>query len=125
MFFQTGDRLGLVGLYLLDSDLAATVFGAAVFVPVATFVFMITMTISVDPRVGLKVWKEALLFPGVVSFAVLTGATFPALVPWGGGDSSGWTLFVYSWLVLCVPAAFLVRKLELTRWGSTSSGSAR
>ncbi|SDF35603.1 Glycosyltransferase, catalytic subunit of cellulose synthase and poly-beta-1,6-N-acetylglucosamine synthase [Blastococcus fimeti] len=109
--------IGLVGLYLLDSDLAATVFGAAVFVPVATFVFMITMTISVDPRVGLKVWKEALLFPGVVSFAVLTGATFPMLVPWGGGDSSGWTLFVYSWLVLCVPAAFLVRKLELTRWG--------
>ncbi|RBY75573.1 glycosyltransferase family 2 protein [Blastococcus sp. TF02-09] len=109
--------IGLVGLYLLDSDLAASVFGAAVFVPVATFVFMVTMTISVDPRVGLKVWKEALLFPGAVSFAVLIGATFPPLVPGSAGDSSGWTLFVYSWLVLCVPMAFLVRKLELTRWG--------
>jgi cellulose synthase/poly-beta-1,6-N-acetylglucosamine synthase-like glycosyltransferase len=109
--------IGLVGLYLLDSDLAATVFGAAVFVPVATFVFMITITISVDPRVGLKVWKEALLFPGAISFAVLVGATFPTLVPWGAGDATGWTLFVYSWLVLCVPSAFLVRKLELTRWG--------
>jgi hypothetical protein len=75
------------------------------------------MTISVDPRVGLKVWREALLFPGVISFTVLAGATFPTLVPWGGGTSSGWTLFVYSWLVLCVPAAFLVRRLELTRWG--------
>lgn len=109
--------IGLIGLYLLDSDLAATVFGAAVFVPVATFVFMVTMTISVDPRVGLKVWREALLFPGAVSFAVLTGATFPSLVPGEGGPSAGWTLFVYSWLVLCIPMAFLVRKLELTRWG--------
>ena len=109
--------IGLIGLYVLDSDLAASVFGAAVFVPVATFVFMITMTISVDPRVGLKVWREALLFPGAISFTVLVGATFPTLAPWGAGDHSGWTLFVYSWLVLCVPMAFLVRKLELTRWG--------
>ena len=51
------------------------------------------------------------------AFAVLVGATFPPLVPWGAGDATGWTLFVYSWLVLCVPMAFLVRKLELTRWG--------
>ncbi len=44
-------------------------------------------------------------------------ATFPGLVPWGGGTSTGWTLFVYSWLVLCVPMAFLVRRLERSRWG--------
>jgi hypothetical protein len=78
---------------------------------------MIVMTISVDPRVGLKVWREALLFPGAISLTVLVAATFPGLVPWGGGTSTGWTLFVYSWLVLCVPMAFLVRRLERSRWG--------
>jgi cellulose synthase/poly-beta-1,6-N-acetylglucosamine synthase-like glycosyltransferase len=109
--------IGLIGLYLLDSQVASQVFGAAVFVPVATFVFMVTLTISIDPRVGLKVWREALLFPGAISFVVLIGATFPMLVPLSGTAETVWTLFVYSWLVLCIPMAFAVRKLELSRWG--------
>ncbi|RBY89329.1 glycosyltransferase family 2 protein [Blastococcus sp. TF02A-30] len=109
--------VGLIGLHLLDSELASDVFGAAAFVPVATFVFMVTLTLSMDPAVGRTVWREALLFPGLISFLVLLGATFPMLVPFDGAANTGWTLFVYSWLVLCIPMAFAVRKLETTRWG--------
>ncbi|MDK3258198.1 glycosyltransferase [Blastococcus capsensis] len=108
---------GLIGLYLLDSRLAGEVFGAAVFVPIATFVFMVTLTMSVDPGTGRKVWREALLFPGAISFVVLLTAAFPGLVPLSGTAETVWTLFVYSWLVLCIPLAYGVRKLEGTRWG--------
>jgi hypothetical protein len=42
---------------------------------------------------------------------VLVGATFPTLVPLSGTAQTVWTLFVYSWLVLCIPLAFAARKL--------------
>ncbi|CCG02069.1 hypothetical protein [Blastococcus saxobsidens] len=38
------------------------------------------------------------------------------MVPLSDTAETVWTLFVYSWLVLCIPLAYGVRRLEGTRW---------
>ena len=105
---------GLLTLFALDRQLAGDVFGAAAFIPVAAFVFMVALTLSLDPQAARRIWPAALLFPGGISLAVLVVAVAPSLLDLTGAAATACTLFVYSWLALCMPAAWAVRRLEAT-----------
>jgi cellulose synthase/poly-beta-1,6-N-acetylglucosamine synthase-like glycosyltransferase len=118
---------GLIGLWLLHSDLAALVFRAMWITAACVYVYTIALAVQLDIRIGLRSAVEALFFPGVVSIVVMTTAFFPGLlertVPALFGlritelGSNAWTLFVYSWISISMLGAWLAKIVEKTRIG--------
>ena len=53
------------------------------------FVFVVTFTLLIDPSTARRTWREAVLFPGVVSLFVILHACFPAAFrPLAGGRAT-------------------------------------
>jgi cellulose synthase/poly-beta-1,6-N-acetylglucosamine synthase-like glycosyltransferase len=119
--------VGLVSLYFLHSELAAMVFRLTWFLAACTYVFSISLAVQVDSRTGKRSWREAVLFPGLISIVVMVTAFFPGLLeerlPHLFGLHSNpvgleiWVLFVYSWISLSMVGAWLARRVEKTRVG--------
>ncbi len=122
---------GLVGLWFVDRDLAATTFRFLWVVNALTFVFTTSFALLLDPATARKTWREALLFPGAVSFTFILYGCFPRLLRWIGeglSDLSGVRLndlgvdlvmlAAYVWVSLCMVAAWgLVRaSSRLPKW---------
>ena len=119
--------IGLIGLFLLGSDLAADAFRATWFLAACTYLFITTMTVQIEPRTGRRSWREAVAFPGLISLLVMATAfapelffrTIPALFGLEltaiGEDCV--TLALYAWLSLCMVAAWLTKRVEKTRFG--------
>ncbi len=59
--------IGLIGLYLLGSDLAGAVFRATWFLAGCTYLFITVMTVQIEPSTGRRSWREAIAFPGIIS----------------------------------------------------------
>ncbi len=126
-FFMILSSIGLVGLFMLQSDLAQTVFRALWVTASVCFLFSMLVGIQLDARVGRQAWREAFLFPGLISFVVMLAALFPGLIEvWLPGlfglqlTSVGetlLTLFVYVWISAAMLAAWLARAIEHTRVG--------
>ncbi len=123
--------IGLVGLFFLHSDLAETVFRALWITAALTYVFSMTLGVQLDGRVGRMSWREALLFPGAVSFLVMIAALFPGLLeerlprmlglellPVG---HAALTLGIYVWISAAMAGAWLARAVEATRVGRVLS----
>jgi cellulose synthase/poly-beta-1,6-N-acetylglucosamine synthase-like glycosyltransferase len=72
--------IGLIGLFLLQSDLATIVFRAMWIAAACTYVYSIALAVQLDGRTGLRSWREAVLFPGLVSIVVMITAFFPGLL---------------------------------------------
>lgn len=119
--------IGLIGLFLLDADLADALFRSTWAVAIGAFVFVTAMTVQLDGRTGRRSWREAVLFPGVISLLVMTAAFAPDLVKHTLPNALGYrltpfeqnctTLFIYGWLALSLLAAWLTKKVENTRAG--------
>lgn len=119
--------IGLIGLYFLNSDLANVVFRATWFLSACTYVYLTLFALQLDGRAGWRNWREAILFPGVISLTVITMAFFPGLLDeWLPGlfglsvsDTGGkiWTLFIYAWLSLCMVAAWGIKRIENNKIG--------
>ncbi|GGM17059.1 hypothetical protein GCM10011594_41430 [Nakamurella endophytica] len=123
-----GSSLGLVGLFLLHSDLATVVFRATWWLAAGSYVFITAMVVQIDAPTGRRSWREAMLFPGVVSLVVMALAFFPGAVDpdgrislWGldlppaGGVAV--TLAIYAWVSCSMVFAWLARRVEATRAG--------
>lgn len=119
--------VGLIGLYFLDSDLADRLFRGTWALAVGTYAFLTLMTVQLDLRTGRRSWREALLFPGIVSLLIMSIAFAPNLLrveipalldirltPLG---QSIITLFIYAWLAVSMLAAWVARRVENTRVG--------
>ena len=98
------------------------------YLAVIAYVFLTTMTIQLDPSAGLRAWREALTFPGLVSLVIMANVLWPGLVdervpalfglqltPAG---EEAWTLGVYAWTALAPAAAWVVRYVVRTRIGA-------
>jgi hypothetical protein len=119
--------IGLVGLFLLQSDLAAAVFRSTWALATCTYVFAMVLGVQLDPKTGRSSWREAILFPGLISVIVLISAFFPGLIDqvvpgWFGVEftpaaQTAWTLFVYAWITLSMVAAWLVKLIDSTKIG--------
>ncbi|WP_345764125.1 glycosyltransferase [Diaminobutyricibacter sp. McL0608] len=119
--------IGLVGLFLLHSDLAAAVFRSTWALATCTYVFAMVLGVQLDPKTGRSSWREAILFPGLISILVLISAFFPGLIDqvvpgWFGIEftaeaQTAWTLFVYAWITLSMVAAWLVKLVDSTKVG--------
>lgn len=123
--------IGLIGLFLIHSEFATIVFRTMWVGAACTYVYSIVLAVQLDGRTGLRSWREAVLFPGLVSIVVMITAFFPGLLeqripalfgleitPQG---EVAWTLFVYAWISLSMLGAWLARVIESTAVGRVLS----
>ena len=119
--------VGLVGLYFLHSTLAATVFRATWAAAACTYVYSISLAVQLDGKTGRRSWREAVLFPGLISIVVMVTAFFPGLLEHAVPTLLGvtpspvgtmiWTLFVYAWISVSMIGAWIAKAVEHTRIG--------
>lgn len=116
--------VGLIGLYFLHSSSAALVFRATWALAAATYVYSIALAVQLDGKTGLRSWREAILFPGLISIVVMITAFFPNLIEERIPEALGWTpsataleiwtLFVYAWITLAMLGAWIAKLVEKT-----------
>lgn len=119
--------IGLVGLFLLESPLAATIFRWTWFLAATTYAFITVTVLQVDGATGRRCWREAITFPGIVSLLVMATAFAPNLFdPTHSGLFGGAlgpvtakivTLAIYSWMLLSMVLAWLTKWVEGTGAG--------
>jgi cellulose synthase/poly-beta-1,6-N-acetylglucosamine synthase-like glycosyltransferase len=124
----------LVVLYFLDFPLSWATFHLLWIVAGLCYVFTTSFALCVDPQTARHTWKEGVLFPGVISLAIITYACAPRPARWFIHSSTGLAgvhltsgeihlavLFAYLWLAASMPVAWLARVLEPGRWGRVLS----
>jgi cellulose synthase/poly-beta-1,6-N-acetylglucosamine synthase-like glycosyltransferase len=119
--------IGLVGLFLLHSDLATGVFRIMWISAACTYVYSIALAVQLDGPTGRRSWREAITFPGLVSVLVMVTAFLPGLlevrlpglfgVTLAPSVLVGWTLFVYLWTSVSMLGAWLAKAVESHRIG--------
>jgi len=119
--------IGLVGLLLLQSDLAQVVFRALWVIAAITYIFSMLIGVQLDGRIG----REAILFPGLISFVVMIAALFPGLIEKQLPALFGMellpaghlalTLVIYLWISVAMLGALLARVIEKTGAGRVLS----
>ncbi|RLP70830.1 glycosyltransferase family 2 protein [Mycetocola manganoxydans] len=123
--------IGLVGLLLLQSDLATVLFRALWITAACTFTFTLALAVQLDGELTRKTWREVLTFPGIISMLVMLTAFFPGLLlEWLPSlfgaqlTETGlfWiTLSIYIWISVSMLGAWLARRIEKTRVGRVLS----
>jgi cellulose synthase/poly-beta-1,6-N-acetylglucosamine synthase-like glycosyltransferase len=117
--------VGLVGLYFVDSVTATAMFEGFWWVAVAAYVFITVTTLLLDRETARRSWFQGIAFPGLGALVVMTAAWFPNLweerLPQLLGlemtevGRATWTLTLYSWSVLAMLLAWVIRILERVR----------
>jgi cellulose synthase/poly-beta-1,6-N-acetylglucosamine synthase-like glycosyltransferase len=116
--FMVLSSIGLVGLFFADRSLSGHAFRLLLGVNVVTYLFITISAISIDPDTGRRTWREAILFPGVISVLFLIYAVDPPLfkgVHLGAGLITAIVLFAYVWQAGCMLAAGALKALEPVR----------
>jgi cellulose synthase/poly-beta-1,6-N-acetylglucosamine synthase-like glycosyltransferase len=116
--------IGLLGLLLLHSSLAAIVFRTLWISAAVTFVFTLGLAAQLDRKLSTRSWREVITFPGIISMIVMLTAFFPRLtefdIPALLGihlDNTGLfeiTLAIYIWIPFSMVGAWLAREVEET-----------
>jgi cellulose synthase/poly-beta-1,6-N-acetylglucosamine synthase-like glycosyltransferase len=119
--------IGLLGLLLMHSELAATVFRVLWISAALTYVFTLAMAAQLDTGISKRSWRELVTFPGIISIIVMLTAFFPLLFERYIPGLFGWTLSdhtllviticVYVWIPFSMVGCWIARKVELTGIG--------
>jgi cellulose synthase/poly-beta-1,6-N-acetylglucosamine synthase-like glycosyltransferase len=126
--FLISSSTGLITLFLTDRVFAEHVFRGLWAINAATYLLITFSAFSIDPAVARTCWREGLLFPGLVSLAVMLYAVLPVPFVAGGSEflravgihpstqlGAALTVFAYAWLSLSMLAAAAIRSLERRR----------
>jgi len=118
--FMILGAVGLVGLYFLWAPWAEKAFA---FFWSATFVIYLSETLfcfAIDPVASRKCWFQGVIFPGLVSVAMMAVAVSGVKVigstdrlspgTWSWGDAAA--LLILAWTGLSTPAAWLVYRID-------------
>jgi cellulose synthase/poly-beta-1,6-N-acetylglucosamine synthase-like glycosyltransferase len=122
----------LLTLYFVGASVMWPAFKALWIWHAIAYVFGTAMSLAIDTRTARRCWREAILFPGVVSLFVMVYSVYPPLfdvyaVRWlaeagltvTARAREVITLVMYSWLFLCIPFAYAAKYLSETsrfRW---------
>ncbi len=108
----------LLLLLLLGDAQAWAAFHALWIVNAVCYLFTTAFSFAIDPRVARTSWREGILFPGIVSVAIIGYACLPG----GFGSPAGpeasiieW--FLCAWLGGCMAVAWLALRVERRRGG--------
>ncbi len=75
--FMVLASISLLLILIFFSGLADMVFRAMWIFAACAYLYSMLLTVQLDPRTGLRSWREALLFPGIGSMALMVFALFP------------------------------------------------
>lgn len=120
--------LGLLTLFFVDRSGSAHVFRLLWFVSVAAYLFTTLSCFSIDPATARRCWREGVLFPGLISLAIMLDATVPRVFTVDGARAvrnvgvnpvtthlgTALLLFGYVWISTCMLAAYLVKRLAVS-----------
>ncbi len=119
--------IGLLGLLLMHSALAESVFRVLWISAACTYVFTLALGVQLDSKLSRQAWREVLTFPGVIAMLVMLTAFFPGLVerqiPGLFGEHFtpaglfALTIGIYIWIPFSMVGAWAARKVEKTRLG--------
>ncbi|MEQ1736979.1 MAG: glycosyltransferase family 2 protein, partial [Rhodoglobus sp.] len=119
--------LGLIGLLLIDSNLATVAFRGLWVLAASTYFYSIFLALQLDWGIGRQTLLEALLFPGIISIIVMLTAFFPGLFLFLAETVLGappsdiaifwWTVFVYLWISIAMFGGWLAKTIEGTFLG--------
>jgi cellulose synthase/poly-beta-1,6-N-acetylglucosamine synthase-like glycosyltransferase len=123
--FMITASASLVTLYFIDQSLAWHAFHALWITNVLAYVFITAYSLMIDPRTGRHVWREAILFPGLISVVIMLAAIAPAPLRFlayhaldylGASALRGYgaevELFTYIWLAASMGVAYLGKLAE-------------
>lgn len=118
---------GLLGLLLINSDLANVAFRGLWVLAACTYFYSIFLSLQLDWGIGRRTLVEALFFPGIISIVVMLTAFFPGLfdvvipglfgVVLSGTAVFWWTVFVYVWISVAMLGGWLAKVVEGTAVG--------
>ncbi len=115
----------LVTLFFVNHDLAWQAFRVLWILSAACYLFITGFTLLIDPSTGRRTWREAILFPGLVSLVIMLFTVVPILftgyiasglasvhlLPTGAA-ADALVLFCYVWLSACMGVAWLAKIVE-------------
>lgn len=118
---QVASSVGLIALLFLNEPLAWEVFQWLWLIAGVVYLVVTVVSYVIDWESCRKAWLEGILFPGVISLAVIAYSLFPPLFQ-PLAEFVGWqahpvlrqavTLFLYSWLSLSMAFAYAAKELE-------------
>ncbi len=104
--FQIATSIGLLALYWVDPAWAWSLFEAYWIIAGLVYVLITLASLAIDPESAAKSWLEGILFPGLVSLAIIVVTLIGPLF----GEvklSTGPTLFLYLWTSLGMAVSYL------------------
>ena len=124
----------LVTLYFSSFALAWWAFHVLWIINAVTYIFITTFSLLIDPATGRRVWREGIMYPGIVNLAIIVYTCFPRLCRWTTHELF-WRLhvaptpayvhpvmlFVYVWLAASMAVAYLAKVAEPHRFGKIIS----
>jgi cellulose synthase/poly-beta-1,6-N-acetylglucosamine synthase-like glycosyltransferase len=123
--FLISASASLVALYYLDAPLAWDAFHVLWITNALTYVFITLFALLIDPGTGRRVWREAILFPGVISLIIMLTAVIPGPLSYVTGHvlsllglsglrhyGAVFELFIYIWLAGSMLVAYLAKVAE-------------
>jgi cellulose synthase/poly-beta-1,6-N-acetylglucosamine synthase-like glycosyltransferase len=123
--FMVTSSTALVTLYVVDAERAQQAFRALWVLSGLAFVFVTTFTLLIDPSTARRTWRQAILFPGLVSVLFIVAACFPALfalasdgaeavtnVHLSSGGVDRLMLASYVWVSACMVGGWLVKRVD-------------
>lgn len=119
--FQIGATIGLLGLLILDPPLAWTLFRSFWIIAGVTYITVTLVSYCVDTWSAGRTWLEGVLFPGLISLALIIYALWPPiadpLITALGIDARhplaiAFQIFCYLWLSANMALAYASKELE-------------
>ena len=119
---------GLLGLYAVDAQRGWKVFQALWIFHAVLYVFVTAMSFALDPSTARRAWRQGILFPGVISLAIIIYSVAPGpigLFLTDGLQQVGIEvtdrfvrvvqLFLYAWLAGAMLVAYAAKWMA-ARW---------
>jgi cellulose synthase/poly-beta-1,6-N-acetylglucosamine synthase-like glycosyltransferase len=128
--FMITSSASLLVLYFASFPRAWLAFHVLWIINAATYIFITSYALLIDPQIGRHTWRAAIAFPGAVNLAIIVYTCFPRLFRAGwhelltasGPHAAhlhwGWAIVaVYAWLSLSMLIAYLAKAAEPRRFG--------
>jgi hypothetical protein len=128
--FMIVSSISLVTLYFANDDGAWRAFHVLWITNAATYFFITTFALLIDPPVARHTWRQGMMFPGVVNLGIVLYTCVPRLFRDLAHEAfaathfspdhallAGGILFIYAWPAASMPVACLAKVAEPHRFG--------
>jgi uncharacterized membrane protein len=128
--FMITSSAALLTLYFTGFGRVWLAFHVLWIINAATYVFITSFALMIDPATGRRCWRQAIFFPGAVNLVIIIYSCFPRLFIDGvhrvdralglgtGHGAPGWLIVsIYAWLTVSLAVAYLAKAVEPSRFG--------